>query len=271
MIFVQNERTLLNEMLTTYSSGRMALSLTIFLVFIFAGCGPAWDPDDPLMDPEELPEPVDFGHCSGFQPSCLAACNVALEPTEATCVNGHWECAGGVDSEVCPQFTGLCDLDSPCGHGYTCVQSSHHPVPSEQGICRKGGLERDVRLENCADWGTLWPSDLIHNHSALVGRVIKFAARVGVTLQCFSSACFGQGECCGDCVGNYATELTLPFGHASPLTMLIRTEGLACQGNPCDVSCSPLTVGETYRMWGVLSECSGSESCTFLLMGACPL
>lgn len=257
-------------MLTTQHSGRMVAFL-ILSSFLFAACEAGWEPTETIdMDPEAI-EPVELANCAGFQPMCAAACNVLVEPIEATCVNGHWECVGGVEASNCPNYSGLCAADKPCGYGYSCVQSAHHPVPAEQGTCRKGDLKGDARLENCADWGTLWPEQLIDNHQSLVGRVIKFAARVGVTVKCNDSACFGGSNCCGNCVGNYAAELKQPFGHNDPLRVLIQTEGLACAGNPCDVSCAPLTVGETYRMWGVLSDCSGVHQCTFLLMGACPL
>lgn len=211
------------------------------------------------------------GLCAGTPPSaCLAGCG--LDPIAAVpvCEDGLWRCEAGIVDTACPAFEDDCTLASPCSLGYTCVASMNHPVPADTGICRKGTVWRDNRIESCQDFGLLSPAELVAGKSELTGRIVKFSGRVGVSMKCGKDPCAKDSPCCNSCVGNYVVEVADFDDPTARVTMLVRTELLPCSGTNCDVSCSPLRVGDLYKLWGVLDGCAGGQ-CTLLYMGACPL
>jgi len=249
------------------------LLVSLATVTLFYGC--ALEPeglqgDMRGMELELPPDGVEILECTGLAPLCVWGCGGEMAG-EPSCANGRWSCDEGMDVNVCPTYKGNCTSDEPCGAGYTCVKGIHHPVPSESGVCQRGHVVRDTRVENCDEWGTLMPAESSVLFPSMVGSIVKFAATVGVTFNCSQDGCIGAGECCGTCVGEYAAELSSPKSDAAPLLVRIESESIPCQGGPCDLSCSPMIVGETYRMWGLLTECTGKQSCRFVLMGSCLL
>jgi hypothetical protein len=187
------------------------------------------------------------------------------------CEDGQWACTKGVVDDTCPEFIGDCSPNNPCGFGYSCVHSLKHPIPANDGVCRKGVVPRDGLIESCDPYGTIDSQQLVDEQVNLTGGLIKIAGRVGVTLNCANEACFGDNPCCNTCMANYMMEIKDPHNPARKLNLLIKTEAVPCMGTNCGISCTPLTVGETYRMWGLLEECQGQSNCTLLFMGACPL
>jgi len=236
------------------------------------------EPQDPFEQPnttivDSKPSPGEHKEdfCQGQAPLCVLGCGGEQVAAAPACLSGNWSCAEGLDVEKCPLYKGTCAPGQECGAGYNCVKGMHHPVPSNEGVCKRGVLHRDVRLENCDEWGTLMPGESAVLFPSMVGSIVKFAATVGVSVNCSKDGCYGYDECCGTCVGEYAAELSAPKSDGQPLFVRIESANIPCQGGPCDLSCAPLMVGGTYRMWGVLSECTGHQSCRLILMGACPL
>lgn len=228
-------------------------------------------PEDGLASPAVASAFPEVTRCAGPAPAaCLAGCGLGPTAAVPRCDGGLWRCDAGIMDTACPAFEDPCTLASPCSLGYTCVKSMTHPVPSDAGICRKGTVLRDNRIESCQDFGVLSPSELAAGSGALVGGIVKFSGRVGMSLKCSKDACPKDSPCCNDCVGNYVVELVDPVDPAARVTMLVRTELLPCSGSNCDVSCTPLLIGDTYKLWGLLEGCTGGQ-CTLLYMGACPL
>ncbi len=225
--------------------------------------------EDPII-PDHLYEPKE---CAQKAPlHCLSACG--LEPIvgqSPTCEDGQWLCSDGVTDSSCPEFYGDCDLGVPCGYGYTCVQSLKHPIPADAGICRKGVFPRDGTVESCSAHGTIESQQLVDDQINLTGGLIKIAGRVGVTMNCSNEACFSDEPCCNTCMANYMLEVKDPYNPSRKVNLLIKTETVPCMGTNCGVSCTPMVVGETYRLWGLLENCQGQSHCTLLFMGACPL
>jgi len=146
-----------------------------------------------------------------------------------------------------------------------------HPVPADSGICRLGVVDRSDALESCSEVGMLESGNLVRNRDQFTGSLVKFTGRIGVTMKCGKNSCYSGDPCCKSCVANYMVELHDPTDPHTSMNVLVRTETLPCQGTNCSISCNPMTVGETYRVWGLLEECKGQSQCTLLYMGACML
>jgi hypothetical protein len=218
-----------------------------------------------------IPAKADSAQCGTARPAaCVVACGQLPTGLEPTCSDGRWHCEGGVPSTQCPAFTGLCGDSAACGWGYHCVESLSHPVPADSGICRKGIVHRDYDVESCGPQGTIAPGEFLTQKQVYLGQVVKLSGTVDVDIKCSNNAC-GEDACCNACVGNYKIMVKDPAkpDHATAVTVSMQT--LACNGTTCDVACGPLDVGGAYTVWGILDKCHGTERCTMLYMGGCPL
>jgi len=232
-------------------------------------CGPQDDlPISHLDDPNAITPAAH--QCGSDMPSCVAACGMEADGVEPYCRDGRWYCEDGVPDTTCPDYGFFCDTASPCAGGYTCVHSMSHPIPADAGICRKGEVARDYDLESCSDLGAMSAKEFLGERDTLVGQIVKITGTVGVDVKCSKNAC-GEDACCNTCVGNYVIHMRDPDDAGQKTSLTIETETVACTGSTCDLGCAPLTVGNSYMVWGLLEDCQGQSSCNVLYMGGCPL
>lgn len=228
-------------------------------------------PEAELAQNDGVDQKADGVVCGGVETptTCVKACGMHSTGERPVCSGGKWRCEIGIPDNSCPNFTGPCTPNSPCGYGYTCVKSMNHAVPDVSGVCRKGELRRDSALESCSSFGNAGPGELLSNSKENQGQIVKVTGQVGVSLNCSDTPCIDGDPCCQSCAGNYVVGVINPLDPDDSVNVAVKTEVMSCAGTNCDVSCSPLLVGDTYTVWGVLDGCHGAK-CTLLYMGGCP-
>ncbi len=246
------------------------LTITVLTVAGAALCLSACGPEAATQGDTPNPDQPGAHLCGAAMPACVTACGLDPSGQLPYCQDGRWYCEKGVPDTTCPDFGEFCDIAAPCAGDYTCVKSIGHPIPADNGICRKGVVTRDYDLESCSDQGALTAAEFLSQRGQLMGKIVKIAGKIGADIKCSQYACSEDNACCNTCVGDYRIALRNPMDPRQETVVTLSTEALACKGNTCDVSCAPLTVGDSYMVWGLLDSCKGQSNCTIFYMGGCP-
>lgn len=258
----------------THRKRENVLRVSAWSLIALLACG-CMQPGDERVGPEQSAAPqlgkADVAvECGGLdRAACVRGCGLEATGDTPQCRDGKWYCEDGIPDNVCPEFNKSCHLAQPCGHGYYCVKSMGHPVPSDAGICRKGSLSRDLDLEVCNSKGAMSPTEFAEQRWQLEGQVVKLTGMLEADIRCNDNPCFGN-QCCNACAGNYVLDQVDPADPRRVMRVNLITEHLACNGNNCETGCGPWETGDTYIMWGVFTGCQGESNCNLYFMGGCP-